>query len=358
MHIRKLLSVIALLLTSIALWSQDVHFTQYNMAPMSLNPGNIGKFEGTARVGGIFRGQWASVLGGSQQFRTPSAWIDAPIIRGFRKRDWLGIGLMLFNDKAGALGLTHGGAKLGAAYHLALDKKGNTLISIGGHYGGEQRKLDPGERARFGDGFKTDGSYPTPSITMEALPTEATSYKDVDAGIVLTSRLNKQMDFSIGYSMYHVGRPNYSVVGQAGSNPNPGTPQSGSKGNSKLPRRSIGYGTFNIKMNNLVTVSPSFFYQTMAGADEIALQALAGYLFNPEKSITLKAGLGYRLRDAIEIHLGAQIKDLQVGFAYDINTSQLSNQTNFRGGFELAANYIFKKYKKPNPKAKILCPRF
>jgi hypothetical protein len=47
-----------------------------------------------------------------------------------------------------------------------------------------------------------------------------------------------------------------------------------------------------------------------------------------------------------------------VGFAYDINVSQLSNQTNYRGGFEIAANYIIKKYKKADPKPKILCPRF
>jgi len=355
MHIRKLLSVIALLLTAVSVWSQDIHFTQYNMAPMSLNPGNIGKFEGTVRIGGIFRGQWASVLSTGQQFRTPSVWADAPVIRGFRKRDWVGVGLMIFTDKAGALGLTHSGLKFGAAYHLGLDKKSNTLLSFGLHLGGEQRKLDPGERARFGDGFSSNGDY-SQALSRDALNTDKTSYSDYDGGVILTSRLNKRMDFSIGYSIFHITKPKYSITGnQDKMSPPPGKPGTGE---AKLPQRSAAFGTFNLKLDNRFTVSPSFLFQTMAGADEIAIQTIAAYLFDTEKDITLKFGAGYRLRDAIEVHLGFQKKDLQVGFAYDINTSQLSNQTNFRGGFEIAANYIIKKYKKPNPKAKILCPRF
>lgn len=356
MHIRKLLSLFAGILAAGSLWSQDIHFSQYNMAPMSLNPGLIGKFEGTVRIGGIFRGQWASVLGNGQQFRTPSAWIDAPIIRGFRKNDWIGIGLVMFTDKAGALGLTHSAGKLGAAYHLALDKKRNAVLSIGAHYGGEQRKLSPGDRARFSDGFQPNGDYTT---SLDVLPTDATKYTDIDGGVSLSAKLNKNTDFSIGYSMFHIGQPNYSLVGVTVPNPMPGpNPPTPTKGNSKMPIRSVLSGQFNAKVNDRFTASPSFLYQTMSGADEIALQAMAGYLFNPAKDITLKFGLGYRMRDAMEILLGFQQKNLQIGFAYDINVSSLSSATNNRGGFEIAANYIIKKYKPALIKPQILCPRF
>jgi hypothetical protein len=96
----------------------------------------------------------------------------------------------------------------------------------------------------------------------------------------------------------------------------------------------------------------------MQGADEIAIQNLFSLMFNPKKEIVLKFGAGYRLRDAAQILLGFKQKDLNVGFAYDINISRLSSQTGFRGGFEIAANYIIKKYKKANPQPKIICPRF
>ena len=60
----------------------------------------------------------------------------------------------------------------------------------------------------------------------------------------------------------------------------------------------------------------------------------------------------------VQALVGAQYKDLRVGFAYDINTSGLSQETNYRGGFELAANYIIRIYKASKVEPKILCPRF
>ena len=61
MRSKKLLFLFSILFTGSALWAQDIHFTQFYMSPMTTNPANAGKFEGTARIGGIFRGQWASV---------------------------------------------------------------------------------------------------------------------------------------------------------------------------------------------------------------------------------------------------------------------------------------------------------
>src|SRR5690349_16635765 len=99
MHVRKLLLLLASVFAVSGLSAQDIHFSQFNMSPMTLNPANIGPFEGTARIGGIYRGQFNSVL--DKQYSTPSVYVDAPIIRGFRKKDWVGVGLMFFSDKAG-----------------------------------------------------------------------------------------------------------------------------------------------------------------------------------------------------------------------------------------------------------------
>ncbi|MEO6039253.1 MAG: type IX secretion system membrane protein PorP/SprF, partial [Saprospiraceae bacterium] len=129
-------------------------------------------------------------------------------------------------------------------------------------------------------------------------------------------------------------------------------------GGSDLERRSVVHGQFNVVLNDRFTLSPTFLFQTLSGADEIAVQALGGYLFDPQKDITLNFGLGYRLGDAIQALVGAKYKELRVGLAYDINTSDLNSASNYRGGFEIAANYIIKIYKNPVTKTKILCPRF
>lgn len=351
MRSKKLLFLLFILFLGSALWAQDIHFTQYYMSPMTLNPAMTGKFEGTARIGGIYRSQWSSVI--SNPFRTPSAWIDAPIIQGFRKRDWVGVGFMVYQDKTGTAGLTHSAGKLGAVYHLGLDKKGNAVLSIGGHYGGEQRKIDE-NALKFGDGFNSDGSYTQSNSADFNRILGNAKYTDIDLGVVLSSRLNKTMDFNIGFSMYHMFKPNYSLVSTGGTG-GTGTAQ---QGVSKIPRRAIAHGQFNMELTDKWSLSPSFIFQTMEGNDEIMVQGLAGYLFNAEKGITLNMGLGYRLSDAINVLAGIKVKSLTVGIAYDINTSSLRTASNYRGGFEIAANYIIKIYKPAVVKSKVLCPRF
>lgn len=354
MHARQLLTLFIAVLTFGSLAAQDIHFTQFNMSPMTLNPGNIGRFEGTVRIGGIYRGQWASVLGKGNQYKTPSIWADAPIVRGFRKQDWLGVGLVFINDKAGSSALTTSGAKLGATYHLALNKKGTTALSLGAQYGKMSRKLDR-DKLQFQDGFD-NGNYNIPlSQDYAQVAQDNVSYTDIDAGIVLSSRLNKTMDFNLGFAMFHLSTPNYGLV--SGSSTPPGPPGNAG-GGSDLQRRAVFHGQFNMALTDRFNLSPTFLYQTLSGADEIAVQALGGYLFDPVKDITINFGLGYRLGDAIQTLIGAKYKNLRVGLAYDINTSDLTTASNYRGGFEIAANYIIKIYKSPVTKTKILCPRF
>jgi type IX secretion system PorP/SprF family membrane protein len=356
MHIKRLLSLFTGMLLMASAWAQDIHFTQFYMSPMTLNPSLVGKFEGTVRIGGIYRDQWAAVI--NDQFQTPSAWVDAPIIRGFRRNDWVGVGLMLYSDKVGVGGLTHSAGKFGAAYHFALNKKATTYISLGGHYGGEQRKAD-GNRYQFQDGLENSpaGGYnPGNSIDNGRIMGNA-RYNDFDGGISISSKLNKNMDFNLGFSMFHIGEPNYSLLGAA-TGGGGGGGGGGVAGTSRLPRRSMFHGQFNVALNEKFSLSPQFLYQTMSGADEIVVQAMSGYLINPEKDIKLNFGLGYRLSDALNALVGVTYKNLNVGIAYDINTSDLSSVSNNRGGFEIAANYIIKIYKPAVPKPKVLCPRY
>ncbi|MFN0037846.1 MAG: PorP/SprF family type IX secretion system membrane protein [Saprospiraceae bacterium] len=358
MHIKKLLLLLVASLSLAPLTAQDIHFSQYNMSPMTLNPANIGNFEGTARIGGIYRGQWASVIGNKGQYKTPSIWADAPIITGFRKRDWVGIGLVFFSDKAGAGSLTHTAAKFGASYHLALDKKGNAYLTIGAQYGQAGRKLNT-EDLRFEKGWLTplsNGDYNKGAAVDFFDKTDAKSnWSDIDGGVVLRAKLNKRMDMSIGYAMYHIGKGKYGLVTSGG-----GTSTSTQTSNDEIARRSVVTGLFNIKLTDKFTVGPSFIYQTMSGADEISLQALGSYIFNAEKDIDLNFGLGYRLSggDAVYPMIGGRYKNLRVGLAYDVNVSDLNQVSNYRGGFEVAANYIIKIYKPAKVKTKVLCPRF
>ncbi|MBL0100857.1 MAG: hypothetical protein IPP49_13160 [Saprospiraceae bacterium] len=57
------------------------------------------------------------------------------------------------------------------------------------------------------------------------------------------------------------------------------------------------------------------------------------------------------------IYIGAEFKDIRVGLAYDLTLSSATIADRSVGGFELAARYLGKIYKKPKPKPVIFCPR-
>ena len=66
-------------------------------------------------------------------------------------------------------------------------------------------------------------------------------------------------------------------------------------------------------------------------------------------------GLNYRAKDAVILRLFYQIKTLNIGACYDINTSKFMAATNKQGAFEIYLTYIFKKIIPFVPKTRV-CP--
>src|SRR5690606_1000058 len=94
----------------------------------------------------------------SRSYRTPSFYIDAPVIRGFRKQDWVGAGGVLYQDQAGTGNLTTGGLWFAAAYHLGMDKASKRVLSLGLQYGIGQKQVNDIQNLRFFDGIENGGS--------------------------------------------------------------------------------------------------------------------------------------------------------------------------------------------------------
>lgn len=327
--------------------AQDIHWSLYNMSPLTLNPSLTGAYLGTARVGGIYRDQAPTVTTG---YRTPSFYVDAPIIAvGKKKKDWVGIGGMLYADEAGSASLTNQGAFASVAYHKVLDKKGNTLLSIGVQGGVLQRDIDL-NALRFGDevlGELNTGSFTSNPNNRTGL--EGGSAFDLNAGVMLTSRLNKTTDFNLGLSFYHLMTPNYALNRQATNN--------SPKGTRDLPMRFQLHGQFNVDLSSKWMLSPTFLFNQTHSANELQVQGMIGYKINEKDPMIIKLGPGYRLGDAMEILLGVDYKDFRFGASYDVTLSDLSNVNDGVGGFEFALSYIIKIFKDPTVKPVVICPR-
>lgn len=327
--------------------AQDIHWSLYNMSPLTLNPALTGSYLGTARIGGIYRDQ-AFNASGATGYTTPSFYIDAPIV-AIGKRDWIGIGGMFYADEAGSASLTNQGAYASIAYHKALDKKGNTLLSFGLQGGLLSRDIDVNE-LRFGDEVLNElqsGTFTQTPGNRDNLA--GSSAFDLNAGVMLTARLNKLTDLNVGLSFYHILSPNYALDNTQTIN----TP----KGARDLPLAFKLHGQFNFSMGKKWLLSPTFLYNQAYASNEIQVQAMLGYKLNDKDPMIIKLGPGYRLGDAVSALLGVDYKSFRFGASYDFTVSGLSDINNGQGAFEFALSYIIKIFKAPTVKPVVICPR-
>jgi len=324
---------------------QDVHFTLYQMTPLAFNPANTGGFYGSYRLSGLYRDQYRSVAGAGA-YTTPTFSVDVPVIRGFKETDWVGVGMYFFSDKSGEAGLTMSTFKISAAYHWAMNKKGSSILSIAYQTGSLQREITDIQKLQFEDGLMSGGQ----SIEIQNIATDKKGFLDHVGGLKFTSRFNKTDEFTIGVAAGKFGQPDWSVLTMGG--------------NYRVDPRvhaQIGLSTL---MSDKVRFLPNVSYQKIMGsaANTFVLQGLFDYLVNQEKQLVMKGGIGYRsgagIGDAIQLMLGADIKEIRVMLGYDINVSPLSSASTGMGGFELAAQYVGRIYKRPKPDPIIFCPRF
>ena len=339
--------------------AQDVHYTLHNMSPMWLNPAKTGDFNGTARIGGIYRGQWYSVSGIS----TPNIYADAPIIRGLRDQDWVGVGFSLISDNAGDNRLNTTNSVLSAAYHLALDKNRDNVLTLGAQYANVSVNLRPFDGVlapenipiSLGGGGAQQGTGEFEPIGRNAEANLSDNYTGINAGLMLRSKLADDNLLEVGFSMLHIGNPQLSLLSGGGGG------MGGGGGGNNTPEERQRPATIHAHINLDYGLSedwrlmPTVFFQQTRGTSSASIQAWAGRQINPD--VLLKFGLGYRTADAGKVLFGIDYKDIRAALSYDVPVGQTAPVSRNIGAFEISAYYLIKIYKQPEVTPKILCPR-
>jgi type IX secretion system PorP/SprF family membrane protein len=337
MKLNRYIFLILISLIVKGLQAQDIHFTQFNYVPLSINPAQTGHFEGSYRVGGLYRGQW---FGGVKNgFQTPILYVDLPI-SGFRKQDWIGIGINGHRDAAGSSILTNTLIGLHAAYHVGLDKKQSKVFSIGFSAGFAQRNIDK-TSLKFQDAILSGGN----SADIPLINADNKSYTDFNFGVHFKNIISKSQVLNIGLSAEHFLSPSTNLI---------------STGIGEMPLRLNLYGSMAVALDKKQTkfIYPAVIFRTQSGSgSEIMAQAVGGLKLDPKKDMILKAGLGYRLGDAAQAILGIQMGDFKAGLAYDFTLNNLRT-SNTKDGFEIAVGYVGRVFKTPQPARVILCPKY
>lgn len=329
---------------STILSGQDLHYTQFQMSPLTMNPALAGAFSGSVRVGGIYRDQWfhSIDLANGSLYRSPSFYADAPIIRGLREQDWVGIGAVFINDQQGYLtddvgnppgtdkaSITTSGLIGGASYHFALDEDQKTVLTLGAQYGTLSKALK-----NSGYVFYTQ-LLDNPINEQVNFSEKGESYQDISAGLLLTGH-NQDNIYRFGISMLHINQPRITL----------------NETKETISSKIVAHAMYELPINERIKVIPALLFQNVKTSSEIVIQGMGSLMLNPETRIN--AGLGYRFGDGVQLLGGVDYKSLRAGISYDITLSSLSPS----GSFEIAVSYIAKIYKRPKITPVIFCPRF
>jgi type IX secretion system PorP/SprF family membrane protein len=378
MMTRRLILAAALLSAfSIRFWAQELHYSYYHFTPLNVNPANAGSFSGSYRINGIFSDKQAAFT--PRPFRTTTLSADAPIIRGIRKQDWIGIGIEMdvignsglfvgkeneTNPNAVASGSTQQWTfmKMGGAYHLSLDKKQTSVITLGAQYAtgsrdfrklsdldgrvGPQTGFPDLDILTFNSGPTTGGGSGGGNQTQDPNEIQFNRYKDLAVGL-LYNKKGKGTDLRLGFAMEGLLRPNIGF-------------QNRNIRSDSVETKYLGmniHGSYSFQMNKKTEIIPAIYYYSLGPAWALNLNTHAWYKVDPDKDFRAGAGIGMRNVRAAIIYLGAEFKDIRVGLAYDLTLSSAVLADRTVGGFEICASYIGKIYKKPKPKAIIFCPR-
>jgi len=334
---KKLFTIISLVVVSNLALAQDPHFSQFFSSPLTLNPAFTGKFDGAVRVMGNYRNQWPSI---NNAFITSTGAVDFHIFQeSLPKNDAWGLGALLLSDKSAAGAVNYNYFSASTAYHKGLDEDGFHQLSLGvqATYASMfintgdlkfESQLDPN-----GGGFTLPGPYGGASLS--------TNYVDINAGLLYSGSTDDRNNFYGGLSLYHINAPKQTFLGTSSYTVKPRfTAQAGGY-------FAIGPAT-TLHLSGLETIQ--------GGANETVLGTALQFITNPDDDVqtSVYVGTWLRLKDSFIPYLGLEFNNVRLGASYDINTSSLNTASQKQGGIEISAMYIYR----PSTDKPINCPKF
>lgn len=321
--------------SSVKLAAQDIHFSQFYMSPLNLNPAMTGVINCDQRAVVNYRNQWAGVIG-ANAYNTYSASYDRKLAVG--RDDYFGVGGTLWSDVAGSTKFGTSQARLSFAFTKKIGgrRKVGHYLSVGADAGLSQRRVNTNDLrwpTQVTNG-QFDGTKPG-----EAIPNAEFLFADFSGGLVWFSNLGERKSLYGGIAMHHLNQANVSFLGRQES----------------LYSRITFHAGGEYPMNNKVSVKPDFIFMSQGPHKEINAGASVRLKMGATGRGTqdlgqfFQIGAWYRVGNKVEggLHSDAiilvsrfEFDKYGIGFSYDYNVSQLSAAAAGNGSFELSLTYL------------------
>lgn len=331
---KRLFSLVVLsLFIQAALSGQDIHFSQFTLAPLSTNPASAGITKISGNIN--YKNQWLSV---GTPYKTFAASCSVKAYQD-KSRGYLGAGINFSSDKAGDNNLKQAAASLSLAYHLRIGEYSTLGLGLVGGISGYSMNY-----STIQTGSQFDGSSYNPNLpTNETGLVNTRPFADCGAGMIWNfentsgaSNVTDNHNFqaTIGFSAFHINQPVYSFFGNR---------------TEKLAMKYILHGNavFSLSSSN-VAFCPAFMAALQRPQQEILAGVLFRYMLNQNskytdanKQASVSFGGYMRVKDAIIPSVLLEYDHYAMGLTYDVNISRLRAASSMRGGIEIALRYRF-----------------
>lgn len=321
------------------LWAQEVRFSQYNAAPLLLNPASPGT-EPSTSLASNYRIQQIGILA----YKTGYFSAMLPVYqRGASYEDLPvgGFGLGILSDLAGAQNeLKTYQVDLSGSYNLPLNLPQTHYVTLGVQASYRQTRIDYG--VLNWPSQITYRGFENPPPPVGIYDTRVSAFR-FNAGLIWTLdpmrnawKKLARYRLHLGLAVSNLNRPDYSFL----------------QDNSYLlPRVYRLHGGGQFHPNPRWSVSPSFMIIRVGSLAQYAGGGVVGIHLSPAAAtpsdFRLLVGSWYRYGDAVVVLLGASGRQFDAALSYDANASPQRRRIPRLHTLELSLKYRFLHDRRP-----------
>lgn len=333
--LRYLVMVCLCVLFSLQSFAQDIHFSNWQMSPLNLNPANTGMFDGDGRLIFNYRKQWKSV---PVPYNTFSFGADFNLKKSLVKNTKEAVGLIFNHDASGDGKYTITDFKVPINHKFSFKSDTTLTIAFGILAGITNIKIDP-NKLSYDNQWDGD-AYNQGLSTGENFPRQSKVFADISLGTVFQKTITQKLKGTVGYGISHINKPNVSFYNTPGV--------------VLRPRHNESV-QLKYSFNNISAVMIEYYGNQQQKFRENLIGLSYYHTIDPKTNTVFNVGLLTRLKDAFITTVGLEYNQMRLQVSYDYNYSQFKRATNGRGGFEISFIYIWAKPKVFIPKSRV-CP--
>jgi len=300
--------------------SQNIHFSQFDFSPLNTNAAFTGDFEGSWRVGNIYRSQWAAI---SNPYTTNSLFYDRQLLVAGHK---LGAGILVNYDRSGDFKRTNTSFMLPVSYHVTLNT--NQSLSLGLQPGISIQSISTTNQTFPDQWNPLEGTFSSNLSSADAFASDQLSFFTLNAGFSWRVKWGAQW-LSLGVNAQNLLQANRSFLSSDVASSSRFTP----------------HARAQINLSTHWFLQPLVQYHFSNTASSFVGGTKVGRMLHMPNGLTFiyaaiytRTGLS-RNADAFIPSIGGRYKNIDLGIAYDVNVSNLQTATGNKGAFELSFIY-------------------